>query len=394
MTKLFDDYKKIIFPDAASQNALLAAMPSLGSFDEAYRVLFDAHETKDKDLQCILAPFLRALAIRHLKSQQTELSKEIKSGYTVFEGLDTHEAGDAPTFDAFLDEQSKAYIYATDLTATALAEALGVTFACTSVGADNMAGTNKPYVYYKPPTKNAPVVHLYNSQNMHFFIIEGNFASTVGDGNCLYNGFAQICSQHILCEQEEMKNSAVYIAQEKLYAQLKDIEPVSVDVLIQRVKDSILKHEKPDHQAAVFVAQKELNDCSDCANRFTELTRLINVVNKKADEFPLKYTSASRAAHILVRELNTALTAYQRGEMDLKEFQTKSLAAIGSATQVLEKHRDWSNILINLTAAVLGLGLPFIYNRCTTGHWFFKMPMKMESELDGIKTEINDLYKK
>lgn len=59
----------------------------------------------------------------------------------------------------------------------------------------------KPIEIYNATQKSphhAGIIKLYNRDNDHFFIGKGEYSSTVGDGNCFFNGFAQWLRYYIL----------------------------------------------------------------------------------------------------------------------------------------------------------------------------------------------------
>jgi len=200
---MLDDYRDLLFPNDESKKALIKAISeikgqSVGDFDFAYRTLM--HKVEDNNLQKILAPFLRSLAIRHLQFGNTDLAKGFRNEYeAVFANLDKREEGDIRSLDGFFRQQSQSYVYAKDIEAVALAEALGLTLAVTRVNED-LSAIEPARSYRVEPTPNAYTVHLFNLHNNHFFIHEKTYDSTIGDGNCLYNGFAQHLRQFVLYE--------------------------------------------------------------------------------------------------------------------------------------------------------------------------------------------------
>ncbi|MDA9271765.1 hypothetical protein N9Q05_00055 [bacterium] len=251
----FNDFKVTIFSDPNTQTALMNAVCSKGysaaNFDEAYAKL--VYKVDEHDLQIILAPFLRALAIKHLREGETAYVKEFRSQYDAVVGaLDTIEPGDAMDLAAFLNQQSQAGIYATDIDAGALAEALGVTFACTQVGNNNFASM-RACIYYRSAQEDAAIIHLYNRPGNHFFVVDGQYQSTFGDGNCLYNGFTQCMRQLIL--EEEQSDINVYINQEKIYSKIKNLPAMLTAELVVRVRmQHIKKADESDHKTAIQVA--------------------------------------------------------------------------------------------------------------------------------------------
>ena len=255
-------YKAIIFPNSHSQLALIQAIRDKGysadDFNDAFSKLF--FKVDEGNFQLILAPFLRALAIDHLAFGTTALSHGFRVQYdAAMMGLDTNEPGDAANAAAFLRTQRQPYVYATDLEAGALAEMLEVTFVCTRVNQQYKASM-APCIYRKEPADNAAVIHLFNSPGDHFFIHEGDYSSTIGDGNCLYNGFAQIIRQFVLYEESD--NIAVYQAQQKIYETIQHIAPMPLADLVASAKAQILtKSEATDHQLALSLAHDDIDLC-------------------------------------------------------------------------------------------------------------------------------------
>ncbi|WP_425169906.1 OTU domain-containing protein [Legionella sp.] len=232
----FDNFKSFIFPSNITQRDLITAVHKQGyaasDFDDAFYKLIN--KTTERDLQIILAPFLRELAIRHLREGTTEYVQAFRQEYdAVFGVLGKVEPGDAISVKAFLTHQAKPYIYATDIEAGALADLLGVTFACTQVN-DQDIESYPPYINYRSSQKDTKIIHLYNRPGLHFFVVEGNFSSTLADGNCLYNGFAQIIRQLLL--EEEQQEISVYVNQENILARIKNIAPVPVADLVARIR--------------------------------------------------------------------------------------------------------------------------------------------------------------
>lgn len=254
----FNDFKAIIFPDDGTKKALVSAILSKGylanDFHTAFAMLI--YKVEEGDLQTILAPFLRALAIKHLREGTTDYVRAFRRQYDEVIGLlDTVEVGDARNVDGFLDQQSKAYVYATDIEAGALAEVLGATFAWTRVG-NNDLPSGPPCVVYSPTQENGVIIHLYNRLGDHFFVMEGQYGSTIGDGNCLYNGFTQLIRQFIL--EIERNNINTYVQQAQIYEQIKNTKPMPIADLVARVR---MQHpNKADDSAlnaAVRIAQND-----------------------------------------------------------------------------------------------------------------------------------------
>jgi hypothetical protein len=145
----------------------------------------------EANYQRLMASLLRRLAIRTLREGEHEVIKHIRDQYQELSRIDTAERYDYDTFEKFLIGQSRNGEYAQSFEATALAVALDVGFKYCTVD----PRTNRPALPAAIELYSAGVdsdtVLLYNSPNHHYFIREGESHSTVPDGNCLYNGFAQ-----------------------------------------------------------------------------------------------------------------------------------------------------------------------------------------------------------
>lgn len=233
---LFQKFKEIIFSDETSQRQLIEALNEKGyvaeSFEEAYAHLFDVVKEKD-DLQLILAPFLRALAIKHLREGKTDIIETIRSQYSAFLG-DIEEPGDAPDLDTYLNEQSEDGVYAQERDILALAEILGVTVLTTRVDMQSRP-IYPPQPIYSAPEEDAAIIHLYHLLDEHFFVEKGNYWSTLPDGNCLYNGFAQIMRQLVLVEQNKLdKCEKPYVDQVQQPEEIKNKQLESVDNLFTK----------------------------------------------------------------------------------------------------------------------------------------------------------------
>lgn len=133
---------------------------------------FNADETS---IQTQLAARLRKLAIANLDTGAGVVAKSFRGEY-LNSGL-----GD---YHAFLAGQSKPKVWGTYLEATSLGEALGCNVVVTPV---KKGMYQDPICLYRTSDEKAPTVNLYNSNNTHWYVNK----KTMGDGNCLYNAFAQ-----------------------------------------------------------------------------------------------------------------------------------------------------------------------------------------------------------
>jgi hypothetical protein len=141
--------------------------------------IFLEHDAND--IQIKLASTLRHHAIEHLRQSNDVVAKSFRGEY-IKSGLGyPHD---------FLDAQAKSRVWGTYLEATALGEQLGCNIVVTPV---QKGIEQEPICLYRAEDKNAKTIHLYNSNNTHWYVNN----KTKGDGNCLYNACAQALQTHV-----------------------------------------------------------------------------------------------------------------------------------------------------------------------------------------------------
>jgi len=169
-------------------------------------------EYDENDIQAILAMPLRQQAISHLRDGKGPVAKAFRGEYS---------ATSTDRYQDFLDKQSKNGTWGTYIEAAALGEFLGCTVVVTPV----KAGKEQQPICLYNAGKNTSTVHLYNSDNTHWYVNN----KTKGDGNCLYNAFAQalrkivapksyVAKSHFLTKEKER---AVIAHQQKIAAAIK-----------------------------------------------------------------------------------------------------------------------------------------------------------------------------
>jgi hypothetical protein len=237
----YDDYKFIIFDTEEKKERLVQAIISRGyaaeHFEDAYKRLFV--KVNEADIQKILAPFLRELAIHQLRNSDTPHCKHFRNSFP---------RSDYPDMDVFLQRQQRNYVWAGADEAVALAEVFGLNLIMTYTQRDvegnhlPMEGWEPHYCHQASPAANDSV-HLYFSPGVHYFVYHNGYSQTIGDGNCLYNGFAQHLQQFIAfesnhtqylehCDEEIFK---IIISQQKAYNKLVALnnEPLSYEALLE-----------------------------------------------------------------------------------------------------------------------------------------------------------------
>jgi hypothetical protein len=258
---------------ANPENSLMiikAAFESIGNAPSTLKteagLRFLLKKDKEKNLQILLAPFLRQAAIRHLESGETPYVLDYRSTYnTLF-----NQGQVDMSLAAFLKRQVVDRAWGTYLEAKALADLLQMTLAITIV---NDGIPQKVQFVNVAENPDAPVIHLYNSNSNHWYFYPEQRGATIGDGNCLYNAIAQSLRQIVLMEdigKVDLKarpksnpkpKTAIsaaqlkqYAEQEKLWAKIKKTQPMSMDDLIKTIEPIIDAGDNEDHKLALKLA--------------------------------------------------------------------------------------------------------------------------------------------
>ena len=219
--------KQKLFSDATDEAALLAKIDGASDVDDALQKLF--FEYKEDKLQKILAPFLRAATIKHMREAATPWAKESrrvqiqelgrrqvatnlrsKNSRHQQRGLSqneiqSHQAAinvfGEVAFENYLQHQAQNTIWGEDVDAASLADLLDITMIVTLVSIDS-EGRYAEHLTYKVRecSEDRPSIHCYNADRNHWFFYPVSYSETIGDGNCLYNAFAQSLRQIILLE--------------------------------------------------------------------------------------------------------------------------------------------------------------------------------------------------
>ena len=185
------------------------------------------------DAQLRLAARLRALAIKHLTESKAVVASSFR-GESLNAGIE---------YKSFLRKQAKNGEWGTYIEAAALGEAYGVNVVVTSISRNQ---EQKPFCIYRAADPKAPTVHLYNSSNCHWHYHRDG-GKTRGDGNCLYNAFAQALYYQSKPTVAEAPIVAPVVAK-KMEPEKKPVEKkaslVSVTNLFTSVESEVIKHQK------------------------------------------------------------------------------------------------------------------------------------------------------
>lgn len=138
----------------------------------------DSFLTDEETLQLKLAPILRKKAMQHLADAKTTVAKGFRGEYGA--------AHSTSSYQDYLSKQSKDQAWGTDIDAAAVGEFFGFHVVVTPV---KKGVTQDTFCLYRASCDNAPVIHLYNSDNSHWFFDPQK--PTLANNNCLFNAIAQ-----------------------------------------------------------------------------------------------------------------------------------------------------------------------------------------------------------
>lgn len=141
-----------------------------------------------------LAARLRAAAIRHLEYADDIVARSFRGEYLAA------ATSNSSSYKTFLRSQGRNGQWATDIEAAALGELFGVNVVVSSeITTGKMARAPQDICIYRAADRNAHTVYIHNINNRHWYVNN----NTLGDGNCLYNAFAQEL-QRILVQEESL----------------------------------------------------------------------------------------------------------------------------------------------------------------------------------------------
>jgi hypothetical protein len=358
-------------------------------------------EENDINLQMYLAKYLRQAAIDHLGSGKTDFTKTFRQNYEEIFA----EGGITAPLDHFLEYQGKNKFWSTEVEAGALGNLFNITVVVTPI---TRGVKQSSFTVNESTDKNAPIIRLYNRGNKHWYLEPFKPEATIGDGNCLYNAFAQALRQtalyqKILNDVKKQKTpnvtpgaKAIFKKQEKLKEDIGNIKEIDMSDLIDKITMAKVSNrpaaKKPTHnERSEITEEKSAKDFPDYDEFIpsrpydpasVNFRDEIMALTQKAGELKNKsmeqsnYKPAALKAHHLVVSLNKAAISYfNAGKMTPKEFINYGNKKIKEARPELEKHRGWSQILGNLALAIVGVGVGYlvlgILNKALTGRFLF-----------------------
>jgi hypothetical protein len=165
------------------------------SFGLSDQQLHEIATMREAEVQQAYAAQLRHVATTNLtRVIDAEAFAAVAAANT--DGLRALWQGCDATLKAFVQRQSKDQQWGTYLEAIALAKVLNVHLVVTT--RNSTSGEEKMFCLHRTADDNAPVIHLYNNDNVHWYFDPK--VNTRGDGNCLYNAFAQALQSQLRAE--------------------------------------------------------------------------------------------------------------------------------------------------------------------------------------------------
>lgn len=220
-------------------------MNFLSKIKQVLSIQTSAFFKSDSQIQDYLAPLLRKTAIEHLAYSEEVVAKSFRGEYF---------AAEREAYQDFLEAQAKKGVWGTYIEATALGEALGCQVVVTPVTAGK---AQKPICLYRAANEKAPAIHLYNSDNTHWYQDE----KTKGNGDCLYNAFAQALQQLVKPDLRfEVNKSASPLTRfSSLFANSFSKEKMDKEEVAhqKRIENSVTSQALPRQMQASFESEKQ-----------------------------------------------------------------------------------------------------------------------------------------
>ncbi|HAT2038053.1 TPA: lpg1484 family Dot/Icm T4SS effector [Legionella pneumophila subsp. pneumophila] len=184
-----------------------------------------------------------------------------------------------------------------------------------------------------------------------------------------------------------------------------DMDQIQINIKYsQQITDAKLKNTLLSFVNSELISQDEketfLNELELTKTSFTTQfnTELENIrkkaeeLSKKAEVDPYHYESASKAANRLHQELLIAsqLYFYHKTPEAYENFKQTCQREIERARPVLEQHRGWKPLLVNVGAAIIGLGVLYLlaasinYYKTEGRHFFFHFETDSLQKLENL----------
>ena len=259
----YEQMMNVLFSCDEDKKLLVSNVQGASNFEQACNTLF--FELSERELQQILAPFLRKLAVEHLRSGMSTCASKLRTA----KQNDTNE-----DFETFLRHQGTNKVWATDELACCLADILQVNLSITlrHAGRDGLSYTTADF------KEGRPGFQIYND-TVHWYVNKADYNGTLPDGNCLYNGFAQFLRAVFINEKKaaaEVKSRdtctsckipealleevSLCLTQEALLEQYGEIEAYDVETVLAVVlsREEKRTDEQRDYLKALEIATNVL----------------------------------------------------------------------------------------------------------------------------------------
>lgn len=257
-------------------------MPFLTTCEELKITEDDFNIKYTHAFQKSLAVKLRAKAIDNLRHGNGNVATGFRDNYEKI-ASEAKALGLATTYSQFLEGQEQNGRHATDLEAASLGEIFECNVVVTTVNKiKRRLVEQKTFCIYKAGEQ-LPTVHLYCVDNNHWYTQKNKPRATLGDGNCLYNGFAQELKK--IYKAEKDKASELTVNELKSHGLFKEVVAEDVRNHQQKIYDAIKKTAKTDNV-----------DLSRVLHDFRELTLSQN-------EIEMMYSDISHAEEVAREEI-------------------------------------------------------------------------------------------
>lgn len=390
-----NDIKKVLFSTEKRKEQLIQAIrkyhpyEDTNDFDMAFYALFYGISDDPFQIQKNLAPFLRETAIDHIRTSPR------------FAGF---RAQQGDRLDAYLAYQAQPYKFGADEEADALAELFNVSLVIVALGHNQSMHVSPKYT----AGPDRPILQVYNLNNNHWCMDKNKPSKTLGDGNCLYNFYAQFLVKQINEEPcgiisrdafadlltqakqaiHKMGTTADFQSAKRAYEKQCELLEQNLDTasLLQFLLEMSIKEnrEYPDHLCAVKMVLDEL----PLPPRYTKQQQNVLCAVQKMQE----YFANENAPLAYAIELENLTKAYFKkqtpSKRDTEVFQKKVFKCLEHIQSTMKNPTpSWQAILANVVLAFTGVGIFLIIQRVASQGLLFFQETKGD-KLEEVKSSI------
>lgn len=198
-------------------------------------------------IQRQFAPILRKAVMQHLATGDSVVARGFRGEYA---------AANGKLYEQFIEKQGKNGAWATDIEATVIGKLFECNIKVTQVTKGKEVAT---YFLYEEH-KGAPTIHLYNSNNTHWYTAEGH---TIADGNCLYNAIAQsvqrLSRAELIFKPAAQPSVTQYVARKGFFGNAKSTPNRTIALIENQkaIEKAISSHAKSSELEAQQRAEQE-----------------------------------------------------------------------------------------------------------------------------------------